>query len=139
MKKFIFGLLALISLALTFTGCEMTYGEDKYQPLVQWFAPHTGDTGDWINPGEDKTVMKYNSATGKYEIEIETGRKNVGITLCTDTNYGNQRHWDHADAKTQANFNWKDDFGNKQLIIKNAGKYLVAIDPATLVWSVTAE
>ena len=113
MKKFIFGLLALISLALTFTGCEMTYG--------------------------DKTVMKYNSATGKYEIEIETGRKNVGITLCTDTNYGNQRHWDHADAKTQANFNWKDDFGNKQLVIKNAGKYLVAIDPATLVWFVTAE
>lgn len=139
MKKFIFGLFALISLAFALTSCEMTYGEDEYQPLVQWFAPHTGDDGDWINPGEDGTVMVYNSNTSKYEIEIETNRKNVGITLCTDSNYGNQRHWDHADADTQANFSWKDDFGNKQLVIKNAGTYLVAVDPASLVWSVTAE
>ena len=83
--------------------------------------------------------MKYNSATGKYEIEIETGRKNVGITLCTDTNYGNQRFYGDADEETQANFSWKDDFGHQQLVIKNKGEYLVAVDPGTMVWSVTAQ
>ena len=69
MKKFILGLLAVVSMAFMVTSCEMKYDED-YEQLVQWYAPHTGDTGDWMSPGPD-VLMSYNASTGLYELKLQ--------------------------------------------------------------------
>lgn len=137
MKKFMLGLLAVISMVFLVTSCEMKYDED-YEQLVQWYAPHTGDTGDWMSPGPD-VLMTYNASSGLYELDITTGRKNVGISVCTDANYSNQLNWDKADEATQASFSWKEDFGNKQLVIKKAGDYKVTVDGVNKTWTVTAK
>lgn len=140
MKKIFSSIIAVLALAfitVTVTSCEMTYSKD-YDPLIQWFAPHTGDSGDWCEPRDDNKLT-YNASTGLYEITITTGRKNVGISVCQDANYSGQLNWDKADAATQAAFSWKDDYGNKQLVIKNAGDYKITVNNTEKVWTVTAQ
>ncbi len=140
MKKLFASIIAIMAIAfatVSVTSCEMTYDE-SYPELVQWFAPHTGDTGDWMAPAAN-TMMTFNAASGLYETTITTGRKNVGISVCTDANYSNQLDWDKSDAATQAAFTWKDDFGNKQLVIKKPGTYKVTVDGTNKVWTVTAQ
>ncbi len=139
MKKFILSILAVFAV-FAMTSCEMTYDKD-YETLTQWFAPHTGDTGDWIAPSSE-CEMTYNAGTGLYEIEITTNRKNVGISVCKDANYGGQLNWDKSDEATQAAFTWREDYGNKQLVIKKKGTYLVTVDnsnPESPSWTVTAK
>ena len=136
MKKLLLALLSALAL-FAVTSCEMTYGEGKYPELEQWFAPHMGDDNEWIAPGP-KCLMT-SVGGGVYEIEVTTGIKNVGITLCTNDSYANQKFWDDATDDTQANFGWKDDFGHKQLVLKKPGTYMVSVDSVAKTWSVKAK
>ena len=140
MKKIMLSILVVFA-AFVMISCEMTY-DKNYEVLTQWFAPHTGDDGDWIGPS-DKSEMTFNTATGLFELEVTTNRKNVGITVCKSASYDGQLHWDNSDAATQSAFNWRNDYCHKQLVIKKAGTYLVTVkdtgDTSTDSWSVTAK
>ena len=148
MKKFIFGLLAALSLVFAFTGCEMNYGEGEYPALVQYWCCW-GDANDWNDHSDpSKTLMTRDASSGKYTIEVETEKKNqrfeitkgAGYTL--EYCYFNKNNGTYAQdeanhevfAKTIDN-----GYGSLQTALPKPGKYTITFDPSTEKYTVAAK
>lgn len=143
MKKFILGLLALISMAFIVTSCEMKYDED-YPELVQYYCCYGNSSGTWYDHAvPNNTLMTYDASTGKYSIEIETKTKNWRFKLTKGAGYSIQYNAigangvRYADADTQANFpKTFEEFGVFQTVLPNVGTYVITFDPATEKYNV---
>lgn len=145
MKKFILGILALISMAFVVTSCEMKYDKD-YPELVQYYCCW-GDVNEWN--AHDKTaltLMSYDAASGKYSIEVETEKKNQRFEITKGAGYSVEYMADakgvqSADADTQANFAKTADngYGSLQTVLPTVGTYVITFDPATETYNVAAK
>lgn len=146
MKKFIFGLLAAITLALSFTGCEMTYGEDKYPTLVQYYCCW-GDAEKWNDHSDPaKTLMTRDASKGTYSIEVETEKKNQRFEITKGASYTIEYCYYNANTKV-----YSQDEANRALFPKNMdngvngsmhsvlpepGKYTVTFDPTKETYTI---
>lgn len=143
MKKFILGLLALISMAFIVTSCEMKYDED-YPELVQYYCCYGNSSGTWYDHAvPNNTLMTYDVSTGKYSIEIEAKVKNWRFEITKGAGYSIEYMADakgvqSADAETLANFPKTADsgYGSLQTVLPEATTYVITFDPATEKYNV---
>ena len=137
MKKIFTGILALLAVFFL-ASCEMKYDTD-YPELVQYYCCY-GDAAEW-NAQTAKTLMTYNSSTAKHEITLETTKKNQRFEITKGASYSIEYMATAADADTQTAFAKTADngYGSQQTVLPKAGKYLIAFDPATETYSVTAK
>lgn len=149
MKKFISGILALISIAFIVTSCEMKYDKD-YPELVQYYCTWGDSTEFHVHDEPDLTLMSYDASTGKYSIEIETPRNNQRIQLTKGAGWSikyvagseNGSLGNSADADTQANFPktiLDTTSGTFQTALPTVGTYVITFDPATETYNVAAK
>ena len=148
MKKIIFGLLALVSLALAFTGCEMTYGENEYEELTQYWCCW-GDANDWNDHSDpSKTLMVYDASSGTYSIEVETEKKNQRFEITKGASYSleycyynkNNGTYSQDEANHELFPKTLDNgFGSLQTALPTVGTYTITFDPTTEKYSVEKE
>ena len=136
MKKFIFGLFALISLAFALTSCEMTYGENEYPALVQYYCCW-GDSSEWNDHSDpSKTLMAHNS-DGTYSIEIEPEKRNLRFEITKGAGYTLEYCYYNASTKV-----YSQDEENRALFPKYIdngvnGSYHSALPKAGVTYLIT--
>jgi len=136
MKKIFTAVLALLA-GLFLASCEMKYNAE-YPELVQYYCCWGDD--DWHDHSEPSlTLMTYNSSTAKYEIEVETERKNQRFEITKGASYSIEYMYDakgvcSADDDTIANFPKAKDnnYGSLQTVMPKANTtYVITFDAAT--------
>ena len=136
MKKIFTAVLALLA-GLFLASCEMKYNAE-YPELVQYYCCWGDD--DWHAHDEPSlTLMTYNSSTSKYEIVVETKKKNQRFEITKGAGYSLEYMFDckgvcSADDDTIANFPKAKDnnYGSLQTVMPKANtKYLITFDAAT--------
>lgn len=135
-KKNIFFAFAALLAAFLLASCEMTYGENEYDELVQYYCCWGDD--DWHEHDEPSlTLMIYEDNV--YTIEIETEKKNQRFEITKGSGYSIEYMSDYADADTAATYTKTQDngFGGKQTVLVNPGTYKISFDPDTETYSVT--
>ena len=136
MKKIFTAVLALLA-GLVLASCEMKY-DTTYPELVQYFTCW-GDSEEWNDHSKSSlTLMTYNSSTGKYEIEIETEKKNQRFEITKGASYSIEYMADakgvcSADDDTLAAFPKVLDngYGSMQTVMPKPSTYVVTFDPTT--------
>lgn len=136
MKKLFLGLLAAFAV-FVLASCEMTYDKD-YPELIQYYCCW-GDDERHAHNEPSLTLMTYNASTAKYEIVVETKRKNQRFEITKGASYSIEYMFDckgvcSADDDTIANFPKAKDnnYGSLQTLMPKANtKYLITFDAAT--------